>query len=159
MMLHVTTARGILSWAAWREAYESVARNDGNEGALSLLQGARMLDNLAHIEVASVNGDLKVAVTPAVLAKLPRPGLPRAVLCGGRSPQTERKLRDSAAEGSGRFASTPSWPERQHPPRSFFVEAENDAALARIASAAGVRFADVPPSWLLANGAAGIEDY
>jgi hypothetical protein len=159
MMLHVATARGMLGWAAWREAYESITKNSDDGTGLSPSQGTRILDNLAHVELVAVNNDLKLAVAPAVLALLPRLGLPTAVLCGGRSPQTERKLRDAAGGNSARLITAPSSPERQMQPRSFFVEAENVSHLARTAESAGIQFAEAPPAWSLAYGTADMESY
>jgi len=159
LMLHVITARGMLGWRTWREAYEAVAENADGVDAISPSQGSRILDNLAHVEVAIVSGDLKLAAAPAVMARLPRAGLPTAVLCGGRSPQTERKLREATIAHSTRLLTIPSAPERRRPPRSFFVEAEDVAHLARTAQAAGIQFAEVPPAWALANSIGSVESY
>ena len=158
-MLHVTTARGILGWATWREAYESVMHSLDAGTELPPSQGSRILESLAHVEVVSVNGHLKVAAAPAVLARLPRAGLPVAVLCGGRSPQTERKLREAANANSARFIAVPSAAERHRPPRAFLVEAEDLAHLSRTATAAGIQFAELPPAWSLVHSVGNLDGY
>jgi hypothetical protein len=158
-MLHVVTARGVLVWRAWREAYESVTQTIHQPTGLSPSQVARLLDNLAHVEVVTMNGSLKVAAAPAVLSLLPRAGLPTAVLCGGRSPQTERKLGDAARWNSARLITIPSFPARQMQPRSLFIEAGNVEQIAATAMAAGISFAGVPSAWSLAHSAGDVGGY
>jgi hypothetical protein len=85
-MLHILTVRGLLSWKTWREAYDSVAGSAQETGFPPYNLAARQLDELGHIEIVSIGGEFKLAAAPAVLALLPRFGLPTAVLCGGRSP-------------------------------------------------------------------------
>jgi hypothetical protein len=159
LMLHVLTARGVLSWTAWREAYDSVAGNAVETGLPPYNLAARQLDQLGHIEIVSMGGEFKLAAAPAVFVRLPRLGLPTAVLCGGRSPQTERKLRDAAAANSARLMVFESRLERQMSPRSFFVEGEDVSHLARTAAAAGVQFAEVHAAWSMVNAAGNIDSY
>ena len=115
LLLHVITARGALSWSAWREAYESVAGTADERLGLPSGQASRMLDNLGHIEVASTNNELRLAAAPAMLSRLPRLGLPTAILSGGRSPQTERKLCEAADANAARVVVVPSAAERWRP--------------------------------------------
>jgi hypothetical protein len=158
-MLHVSSARGILTWRAWRDAYDSVAANSGEGDLLPSNRAADQLDSLGHIEIASLNGELKVAAAPAVLALLPRLGLPTAVLCGGRSPHTESRLRKAAEANSARLIIFNSSQERQKAPRAFFLEAEDVEHLAAAASAAAVHFASIQPAWSLVNSAGSVESY
>lgn len=158
-MLHILTVRGVLSWTTWREAYDSVAGSAQETGFPPYNLAARQLDELGHIEIVSIGGEFKLAAAPAVLALLPRFGLPTAVLCGGRSPQTERKLREAAGANSARLIVFESRQERQMPPRSFFVEAEDISHLAGTAAAAGVQFAEILPAWSLVNAASDVDAY
>lgn len=159
LMLHVSSARGILSWGVWKEAYDSVASSSGTTDLLPSYRAADQLDSLGHIEIAKSNGELKLAAAPAVLALLPRLGLPIAVLCGGRSPHTEARLRDAAAANSARLIIFSSPKERQMPPRSFFIEAEDVVHLKSAAGAASIQFADIQPAWSLAVAAGTLDSY
>src|SRR5262245_21284390 len=158
-MLHVATARGVMSWRPWRDAYESLMQSAQSALRLSPVDGTRLLDSLGHVESCYLNGDFKVASTPGVLTRLPRTGLPVAVFCGRRSPQTERKLRDAATRERARFIVAPRDSARMNPPRAFFVEAENAKQMAAIAAAAGVQFAELPGSWCLVLAAADLDSY
>ncbi len=158
-MLHVASARGVLSWGTWREAYDSVAASYSGLDLLPCNRAASQLDSLGHIEIAAVNGDVKIAAAPAVLSLLPRLGLPTGVLCGGRSPHTEAKLSEAAAANSARLIIYDSPKQRQKPPRAFFLEAEDVSHLSAAASAAGVYFASVHPAWSLVNASGNVDSY
>jgi len=158
-MLHVATARGVLAWKDWRNAYESVMSRSADGLGVSAVHGARTLDNLAHIELTRENHDFKVAVAPAVLAMLPRSGLPIGVICGGRSPQTERKLFEAATANSALLKTVALTAGRNFAPRALFLESEDISNLRSTAHAVGIQFSPKPPAWLLAQGSADIDSY
>jgi hypothetical protein len=120
---------------------------------------ARILDSLGHIEVSASTAGITLASAPAVLALLPRAGLPQAVLCGGRSPELERRLDDASAYENARFRIALPGPERLEGPRSFIIEADNTDALAAVARRIGVPFSNIPPAWALANATGSVSDY
>ncbi len=159
LMLHVITARGTVSWKTWNEALASVANSRALPPELSPALAARILDSLGHIEVTTSSSGTNMAAAPAVLAMLPRAGLPRAVLCGGRSPELERRLDDAAAYENARVIVVPPGPERLENPRSFILEADTPESLSAVARRIGVPFPNVPPAWALANCIAPVSDY
>ena len=159
LMLHVVTARGTLNWKTWNEALASIANSRGLPPELSPSMAARVLDSLAHIELNASHPGIILASAPAALALLPRAGLPQAVLCGGRSPELERRLDDAAAYESARFRIAAPGPERLETPRSFIIEADKTDALAAVARRLGVPFFTTPPAWALANAVGSVSAY
>jgi len=159
LMLHVVTARGTLSWAAWQNSLSSLANGQGLYQEFSPAEGLRILDCLAHIEVTTSSQGIILAAAPAFLAKLPRAGIPRAVLCGGRSPQSERSLADAATTAGCRFCAVASTPERRESPRPLLVEADAPGILSKVADAIGVAYSETPPAWAIANIAGSVQEY
>jgi hypothetical protein len=157
-MLHVVTARGTLTWAFWRTSLSSLASAKGLSHELSPAEALRILDCLGHIEVTTSPQGVAIAAAPAFLAKLPRAGLPRAVLCGGRSPETERRLAEAAAGNGCRF--TPIFSSLQNEsPRPLLIEADGPGTLPKLADAIGVAYSETPPAWTLAHVSGTVPDY
>lgn len=159
LALHVVTARRMVDWSVWRETYESVMSFRQSSSNLSPSQGLMLLDNLGHLETCVLSGSLKIAAAPAVLARLPRAGLPTAVLCGGRSPQTEIKIEKSMSMGCSRLIISNDATEVQLSPRRFFVQGEEETDLIKTAGACGIHYAEVPPAWSLAHSTVDTEQY
>jgi hypothetical protein len=159
LMLHVVTARGTLSWAAWQNSLSSLANGQGLYQEFSPAEGLRILDCLAHIEVTTSSQGIILAAAPACLAKLPRAGIPRAVLCGGRSPQSERSLADAATTAGCRFCAVASTPERRESPRPLLVEADAPGILSKVADAIGVAYSETPPAWAVASVSGSVQEY
>lgn len=122
---------------------------------------ARTLDALGHVEFTSQRQDRWLVVAPPVMAMLPVPGLPRAILCGARSgslvqhikevigtlnASVEPRVRDQ--RGRNRFA-----------PSVIELQSVDLTDLKRIAEHLRLRFQEVPPAWLLAELAGGMDEY
>src|ERR1051326_6481625 len=159
LMLHVVTARGTLNWAAWQNSFSSLANGRVLSQELSPAEALRILDCLAHIEVIGPAHGMTLAAAPASLARLPIAGLPRAVLCGGRSPEAERSLAEAAASAGCRFSAIAPGPARRESPRTLLIEADSPAALAKVADTIGAAYAETPPAWGIANLSGSVQEY
>jgi hypothetical protein len=159
LMLHVVTARGTLSWANWQNSFSSLANGRVLPQELSPAEAMRILDSLAHIEVTGPAHGMSLAAAPASLARLPIAGLPRAVLCGGRSPEAERSLAEAAASAGCRFSAIAPGPAGTESPRTLFIEADSPAVLAKVASTIGATCAETPPAWAIANLSGSVQEY
>src|SRR5262245_58185299 len=93
LLLFAVTAAGPMSWPAFSRAYDALLGSaEGEGGALDPGRRRRksraLLDALGHCETAIGNGSSTIAAAPAVLARLPVSGLPKALLVGARQPST-----------------------------------------------------------------------
>ena len=156
-LLHVVTARGRLDWGDWKQACTSVSA--GGSLGMSPSDFLRAHEMPGHLEVGFQGESVMVCAAPAVLARLPSAGRPAAVLCGGRSPQAEEKLRTAAA-GHG-VTMTGELPAAGRMPsaRILRFSADEPTALAAAAASARIAYAGVPPAWLLANAAGSVQGY
>lgn len=159
LMLHVVTARGGVNWAAWHNSFSSLANGRVLLQELSPAEALRILSCLGHIEVTGPAHGMTLAAAPASLSRLPIAGLPRAVLCGGRSPEAERSLAEAAADAGCRFSAIAPGHAREQSPRTLFIEADSTAALAKVASTIGAVFAEIPPAWTIANLSGSVQEY
>lgn len=157
LILFAISSRGRLPWHAFRSAFDDlyplIARTES--GAVhepdrhQRRRAALVLDALAHCEVLFDPQGGHVSVSTALLAALPCAGLPRAVLCGSRSPGTVQDLRAVAAASNGgvrvramsQAATMPSAPAR------IEVEADSDSGLRQFAQALGIPYEEIPPAW------------
>lgn len=132
VLLHWMTHLGEGSWEGFKDAVARLAPQ--NEELGDLVVGLRLhLSDMGHVEFF-VGGSRRWRVLPPVLAELAaRPG--GAVLCGGRTPQSSGALA-VAAEVAGCLVSSE---DSTDGPTTVRVQGES-AALARVASAVGVRF-------------------
>lgn len=132
VLLHWMTHLGEGSWEGFKDALARLAPQ--NEELRDLVVGLRLhLSDMGHAEFF-VGGSRRWRVLAPVVAGLAaRPGA--AVLCGGRTPQSTGALA-AAAEAAGCLVSSEDSPDG---PTTVRVEGE-PAALARVASALGVRF-------------------
>ncbi len=151
-LLHLVTARGAVAWPDWKSACQSLDLGD-----LSPASAARVLDELGHVEISAERGSVQISAAPAVLARLPCAGAPAAVLCGGRSPESERRLAQAA--GAAAFTAASHSPGRPETPAVMRLEAADEAGLAAAAEAAGVAFDPVPTAWRLAHAAGSVANY
>lgn len=156
-LLYIATARGRLDWADWKEACSSVGA--GSPLGLTPAGFLRCLEMLGHLEVGFRGEAVQVCAAPAVLSRLPSAGPPSAVLCGGRSPQTEERLRTAAEACGARMSIEPPARNRLPSPRVILVSADDSAALQSAADQARVAYSPVPAAWLLAHAAGSVQTY
>ena len=167
-ILYALSAKGALSWRVFRSTFDSLATHADVSGSvvtenprLARLGTLNCLDELGHCDVCWARGTGRIMVASPVLAVLPSPGLPRAVVCGARAPQTLKEIREHVAELPGRAAVRT---ERQHPangvaPTRIEVVAVSAGELRGIATSAGINCATVPPAWQLTELSGSLDEY
>lgn len=119
------------------------------------------LDSLGHCDLSYTEGSRIITISPATLARLPAPGLPRAVLCGSRAPETIRVIRQ-ACETFGEAARLIVHRQLgalRWIPTQIEIEAGSNEILCGIAEKASLHFESVPPSWALMNIVGSLDDY
>src|SRR5947209_7697575 len=103
-LLYVLSAKREMAWSAFKHAFEvlyqvrGLDRNDVEQARTLRTSTTRSLQALAHAEFVFGETGSRVFIAPAVLARLPTGGLPEAVLCGSRSPQTLFQLEEQCAK-------------------------------------------------------------
>jgi hypothetical protein len=117
-------------------------------------------DSLAHWDIAASGQGVRLSIAPPVLAALPLPGLPKAVLCGSRSPDTFPAL-VAAARRLGNIEIRTTRQEGLHPfaPSRVEVCAKTTGAIAALSRATRVRFETVPPAWTLTIASCSVNEY
>lgn len=158
VLLYAVAAQRRLTWRTFSDALDTVFVPDERVG--TNLRYARMAvasfgDALGHWDVGP-EGEITIA--PPVLARLPWPGRPRAVLCGSRSPDTLPALR--AASRRTADIDTTSL-DHVHPctPTRVEVVADSVLELTAVADRLGIDSPAVAPAWALALFAGAIDTY
>ena len=157
-LLVVISARGTMTWAQFFEAVGvlSVRRSDirwedgGTASRSCLLQSVHAL---GHCDTYYEEGHTTIAIAPLSLCRLPRAGLPTAVLTGARRLQTRKSIEEAAdLRGDGVRVSFARYPGPLGLlPDSIFVESESGHAMASFGDDLRIPYIDTPPSWSLVN--------
>jgi hypothetical protein len=167
-LLSVISVRKHLSYRLYRESFDvihmrAIESHSGLNEPVAFIRSRslRLLSQLGHAEVFAYGSPVAVCVAPTVLARIPQPGLPQAVLCGSRGLDAALVLRRECLS-SGQEANTIVSGQVYgggYAPSSIFVQAINEDSLKRIAEQLGIKFEAYPPAWRLINYSAGIDDY
>ncbi len=156
-LLYVLTAKGSLTWANWKNVCEIVSQSSNFNG-LSPSTALSVLDELAHVEVAKQNGNLKIFSSPACLVMLPQPGVRTAVLTGGRAPETLSVLEKNAKEVSCRIKVSEHSKGRPETPKVVYIEADEIADIRELSNRTDVNFNADPISWIISYCSGCIRD-
>lgn len=165
-LLYVLSARSKVPWPAFKQFYdrlcvvEQAGTSDGDANR-ERLRTMRALDALGHADFFFDEAGGGVYGAPPVLAALPVSGLPEAVLCGARAPETLDNLRSACGEEIGAVEiETTSHPDAPPlVPARLAVQAESDEALERVAGRLKIPYLHVPPARTLLEFAGGLGDY
>lgn len=165
-LLYVLSARREVSWSAYKAAFDALHGAPGGESDDAALARARShtahtLDALGHCDVNFDEWGGRVTVAPAALARLPRAGLPEAVLVGTRAPETIAQL-TAICTSRARPASLSVTPEQGDLaliPARVVVQADDIGDLAEIAHTLDILFTEQPPAWVLAHFSGSLDAY
>ena len=164
-ILYVMSARRVMPWTTFREAFDHLCEMTPTGERLGLEQTRRVrrqvaenLDSLGHCDFDFSDNPL-VYVAPPTLARLPYT-TSEAVLCGARTPGTVTRLSQVVGEiephcqlvveeGRHRLALAPA---------RILVRCPSPGHLEMVAAALGIAFSPVPPAWLFANLAPSVDD-
>lgn len=156
------------SWPSYKKSFFEllkasrleVALDSGMEQVFSPGPSLRVLESLGHCDVLFTAGQGRIYISPPVLALLPCAGLPRAILCGSRSPETIISLQDIVQRMKDCELVVENQQRRDLvAPSRIEVRAESQGSLFRIAEKLDVQIQDPPTAWLLIAASAGLHDY
>lgn len=167
LLYAISTWREI-SWPAFKRTFDALyMRSRKNETAtsVSLLHDRRRtlqaLDALGHCEVEFSESGGRIYVAPPLLARLPICGLPQAVLCGARSPQTANRLLETCKTfGKGIMVKIAVQENNlAYAPRRIIVEAESVEIFSSLAEKLHIGFSEAPPAWSLLHFSGSLQEY
>ncbi|MEE8208263.1 MAG: hypothetical protein V3T88_04820 [Nitrosomonadaceae bacterium] len=157
-LLFIISARGSISWKQYCEALDFLLELSsvkwqkvvGNVMRSYILQS---LQALGHCDVNYSDAGSIICITPPTLCRLPRAGLPRAVLTGARSLDTRRHIKE-AVKAAGKKVRY--WVLRHSDrlcllPDTIVVESESEEAMAKFCSDLRIAYTGVPSAWTLVN--------
>jgi len=154
-LLFVISACGSMTWAQYCEAIDFLSgpgsgRSRAMEGTATRSGLLQCFQALGHCDVA-----------PPALARLPRAGLPVAVLTGARCPQTRNQMAEAAQARTG--AVQLNVERRPGPvgllPDTILVKAESEDAMVAFCADLNLRYAAIPPAWTLVNWCGTLSEY
>jgi hypothetical protein len=165
-LLFVISARGYMTWTDYCEAVDFLSADnlgrarsvDGTTTRSGLLQ---CLEALGHCDAYYDKGHSTIAAAPPALCRLPRAGLPVAVLTGARCLRTQEQLAEATEERRGAIQIT----TERHPgplgllPDTVLVRSESEDALAEFSAKLGLRCPHIPPAWTLVNWCGTLSEY
>jgi hypothetical protein len=162
MLLFAVSAQRQLSWQAFAHVLNAIFVAD-ERIALDIKHVrsavASLGDALGHWEVVADGSSARICIAPPVLASLPRPGLPTAVLCGARSPDTLPSLSQACGNAGVELRIFGESGVNPYAPSRFELVAQSLDALADVAESLHVPFASEPAAWRLAIACGSLEDY
>jgi len=167
-LLYIVSAWGGLSWRSFRKVFDILHARLGRTGDENGLAGSRMrwralniLDWLGHCDVPTGAAFNRIYCAPPVLARLPGTGLPHAVMCGARSPDTTDVLSSACLRHGCRLTI-----ERQlqdagaaYVPRRLVIEADSQEAIIDVAREIRVTYTAAPPGWDLVQFSGSLDEY
>jgi len=163
-LLYAVSARRNMAWSSFKAAVDAIHPPGGKaaEEMRYVRSGAADVgDSLGHWDIVpDQQNATRICAAPAVLARLPWPGLPRAVLCGSRSPDTVSEvLAAGARQGKATVRATRQSARHPYAPARVDVVAGTDDGLAALVGDLGIRVAIEPPAWGLAQACCTVSAY
>ena len=165
-LLFVLSACGRMTWVQYREAVDFLSASgisEGRriEGVASRSGLLQCLEALGHCDAHYDRGESTICITPPTLCRLPRAGLPVAVLAGARCLQTHEQMTAAAEAGGGKIHLTA---ECQPGPLGLLpdtiqVSAPSEEAMAAYCAGIGIRYTNIPPAWTLVNWCGTLFEY
>lgn len=162
-LLYALTWWGFAEWSRFVAAFDELFRGtidfDDESVHYARQNAALTLDSLGHCEVHFGRSGVRVSVAPAVLAGLPLPGLPRAVLCGARASTTlSDVVRTARGFGRDLTVDASSAPDSVAPTR-VECHADSTEVLRRFAQELGVPYLDYPPAMAVASASGSLLEH
>lgn len=164
-LLFVISACGSMKWAQYCEAVDFLSgpgsgRSRAMEGTATRSGLLQCFQALGHCDALYEMGGSAITVAPPALARLPRAGLPVAILTGARCPQTRNQMAE-AAQAMG--AVQLNIERRPGPigllPDTILVKAESEDAMVAFSANLNLRYAAIPPAWTLVNWCGTLSEY
>lgn len=167
-LLYALSARVELSYRAFKETFNNLYSKrygydlSGHDALERHWRNTlRGLDSLGHCDVIYRDGSNKIVVAPSRLARLPILGLPQAILCGSRGPQTLNLIKEKKGIIVDRIEVESLSQETRSPciPQRILVTAEDEHAMDVFAQELDIEYLHIPPSWIIASNSGSLEEY
>lgn len=162
VLLFAVAARRELTWSSFSGALEAVFVPDESVGTdVTHVRSAvgALGDSLAHWDVVPRDGTARICIAPPALAALPRPGLPAAVLCGSRSPDTLPALAAACDREGVLLRSTRQDRVHRYAPSLIEITAESHGAISGVATRLHIPYEPEPTAWTLAAVCGSLDGY
>jgi hypothetical protein len=161
-LLFAVTAQRRLSWAAFSHLLDAIFVPDeriATDVRHMRSAVASLFDSLGHWDLVPSGATANICVAPPVIARLPQPGRPAAILCGSRSPDTLTAL-DAACRALNVDVQVADQ-SRVHPYAPSRVEliADGPGDLNNVAERLGIRCDPGPTAWALADACGSVADF
>ena len=163
-LLYVLSAKRDLAWSAFKRVFEVLYQAPGldpsevEQARPRRTTTIRSLQALGHCDFAFDESGSRVFIAAAVLARLPTGGLPEAVLCGARSPQTLAQLQEECAKHGCVMTACEQPRTGGLLPHRICVQANIVSDLQGLAAGLGITVENTPSAWSLANVARPLSD-
>lgn len=123
------------------------------------VEAAYVGDSLGHWEVLHAGAARRIVVAPPALARLPWPGLPRAVMCGSRSPDTIAEIHEMCDSVDGLSLTMSAQLQHPYAPARLELTGESEGHLVAAGQELSVRYDPAPAAWSIAQASGSIESY
>jgi hypothetical protein len=169
MLLYSVSSWGSAPWSSFKKAFDEIYAARARSAGAQLGEPTRhdrqraawLLECLGHCDIVFENRIGRINAAPAVLAALPWLGLPTAVLCGRRSPDTFQELRAACSRHGQRLRARLTRPRiaSSCAPSRIEIEGDTPERLSDLAQQLRITYADTPPAWSLMSVAPSLDEY
>ena len=161
-LLFAVSARRRLSWRSFADILDAVFVPDdgvGTDTKQVRSTVASLGSSLGHWDVIPDASTAWICIASPSFARLPWPGLPRAVLCGARSPDTLAEVYRAARAEGAMVQTSPQAHMNPYAPTRIEVAAESTEGLSRVAAALSLRWEPAPAAETLALVSGSVAGY
>ena len=168
ILLYALSAWKQTGWSAFKKAFDEIYLirlsteeiRDAEPVHFERSRALRTLATLGHCDV-DFSGTPSITIAVPVLVSLPYRGLPRALLCGSRSPTTVETLQKVCNESlqSVRIVLESQRKRSAYAPCRIEIEAESHAALEHASETLNISWMETPQSWLFAEANGSVAEY
>ena len=162
VLLYAASAKRDMTWETFKRIVNATCVPDGQQATemkYVRAEAADIGDMLGHWETVHTEAGRRIVVAPPVLARLPWPGLPRAVLCGSRSPDTITDIREVCDWTDGLSLSIFAQSHHPYAPTRIELSGESEEQLAAAGCDLSVHYTSTPAAWSIAQASGSVDDY
>ncbi len=161
-LLYAASAERIMAWETFKRIVDAHCVPDRQLAPDMKYVRAEVVDvgdALGHWEVVHADAVRRIVVAPPVLARLPWPGLPRAVVCGSRSPDTITEIREVCDSVGGLSVSISRQLHHPYAPARLELSGESEEQMIAAGRELSVRYDPTPIAWSLAQASGSVDGY
>ena len=161
-LLYAASALRDMNWETFKRIVDATCLPDGQLATEMRYVRAEAVDVggvLGHWEVVRTGTARRIVVAPPLLARLPWPGLPRAVLCGSRSPDTVAEIREVCDSVDGLSLSISAQPHHPYAPMRLELSGESEEQMIAVGRELSIRYDPTPAAWSVARASGSVDGY